>query len=119
VSYELLQFNLGTGQAKGYVLHGVGEHDGTNVSLSAESMANLIAAEEFRLRNFEGWHSPAPVGFMMPSEDERAVRENQMKRLHQAVAAGLDSLFLRRHAERMLDASRAPESEYHRNGASE
>ena len=38
MAYEILQFNLGTDRAQGYVLRGTAEHEGTNVSLSAHDV---------------------------------------------------------------------------------
>ena len=38
MSYRLLQFNLGTDYAQGYVLQGQGEHEGTNETISVSDM---------------------------------------------------------------------------------
>lgn len=43
MAYELYQFNLGTGRAQAYVLHGTGEHEGTSETISHADMMAFTA----------------------------------------------------------------------------
>lgn len=92
MSYRLLQFNLGTGLAQGYVLQGEGEHEGTNVSLSAHEMDDVIAAaqREARLRSD---YSQTVVSLV--KGDSRASPQEKA-----ALASLLDRRFLLAHAAR-------------------
>ena len=51
MSYEIMQFNLGTGEAQGYVLAGRGEHEGTSEPISVADMRHY-ATDRTRLATF-------------------------------------------------------------------
>lgn len=94
MSYQLYQFNLGTGQAQGYVLHGSGEHEGTNESISASELEAALSSIRLRLRDRYADYAP-PRGTLLkekPPVDPREIN---------AVAEFLDQRFKLAHARRM------------------
>jgi hypothetical protein len=46
MSYQILRFNHGA-EAQGYVLHGLGEHKGTNVSISEAELLGMTQRAQF------------------------------------------------------------------------
>jgi hypothetical protein len=97
VTYRLLQFNLGTGRAQGFVLQGEGEHEGTNVPIDPRELDAVIARAEDRLRLEHSDYRERSGSLLKgrPPPDER---------LSRALAEFLDGRFLRGHAERLAQA---------------
>jgi hypothetical protein len=96
MGYQILQFNLGTGQAQGYVLQGTGEHEGTNENISARDMSDALS-RAWELGRQQGWNLPKhEFSFLMdrpkPVIDQRVARH---------LAEFLDFRFLRAHGERI------------------
>lgn len=50
MSYQLYQFNLGSGEAQAFVLKGEGAHEGTNETIPAREMNEAMSAIRRRLR---------------------------------------------------------------------
>ena len=94
MGYKLLQFNLGTGQAQGYVLQGDGEHEGTNENISVQDMQAAVD-RAYAVAREQGWKLPE-FTFLLDSPK----REGD-PRIGREVAAFLDYRFLRAHGERI------------------
>lgn len=90
MSYEILQFNLGTGEAQGYVLRGKGEHEGTNLSLSPREIDDALERNRLRLK-LEGRYRPGRSSFI---KGESFASPDDV----QALAEYLDKRFLLAHA---------------------
>lgn len=94
MSYQILQFNLGTGKAQGFVLQGKGEHEGTNVSLSTHEVDDMILVAQREAR-FGGSHEPSIVSLIRGGS---RVSPQEVSRL----AELFDRRFLRAHADRLI-----------------
>jgi len=85
MSYQLLQFNLGTGKAQGYVLAGRGPHEGTERPIGVREMELLVD---------RAWEHPLYGRAWRVDAAEAATR----------LAALLDQIFAIAHYQQQLKA---------------
>lgn len=99
MSYRILQFNLGSGRAQGYVLQGEGVYEGTNLNLTPREIddALRIAEQQLLLRHFDyKAHRPSLLRDSPPPD----------QRLANALAEFLDRRFALAHLQRLAEQKR-------------
>lgn len=103
MSYEIFQFNLGTGYAQGYVLVGRGAHEGAECSISKHEMDGIIDMARDRARE-----AGLPVrAFTLLIERPKPADAPEVGRM---VAAEMDHRFLQAWHERQAALSAARET---------